>query len=205
MDTRFAAPPRPVDDAWGTAPPSAREVAAYLTAELAAAGLPNVIVTAAPGLAVLSITRDLAVWTNGVRVWWREEPRVVFHAVALRRELRRLVFGAYHGRRRTAGESPSVASRSPEEVLAAGERLRDGLAEHGFALHDMDVFADSRVAMIYAYGADRRVTITATSGAYMWQGSATNPGHQRLWAWHDVAWAVAEIAAELRGDAWRSR
>lgn len=200
MDTRFAAPPRLADDAWGAAPPSAREVAIYLTAELAAAGLTDVIVTTSRGLAVLSITRDFAVWTNGARLWWREGSRLVFHTVAPRWELRRLVFGAYHDRRRSAGEGPNAAPRSPEEVGAAGERLREGLAGYGIAGHDMDVFADSGVAVIYAYGADRRITVTVTSGAYMWPAAVSDPAHPRLRPWHDVARAAAEIAEELRGN-----
>lgn len=198
--TRLADPPRTVGDGWDASPPSPGEVAAYLEAELVAAGLTHVIVAAAPALAVVSITRDLTVWTNGARVWWREGPLTVRHAVVSRRELRRLVLGGYHDWRRTARAGPDAVPRSPDEIRAAGERLRDGLAERGIAHHDMDVFAASRVAVIYAYGADRRATVTVTNGAYVWPASQTDPGHPRLRPWHDVARAAAEIAEELRGD-----
>jgi hypothetical protein len=205
FDSQFAARPRTVD--------AARDVAAYLHAELSAAGLTKMILTMVPGLAVLSIADDFAVWTNGTRLWWRDGGRVRFHAVAERRDARRLVFGRYHGRGRQPGtgaaadaatgvaetETGTEAAAEIEGAAAvrdAGDRLRTSLAERGVTCRDMDVFAERRVAVVYAYGERRRATVTVAGGTYSWP---TPTARLRSRPWSELAHATTEIAGQLQG------
>jgi hypothetical protein len=182
--------------------PGAREVATYLYREFGAAGIGGMILGTTTGLAVLSVADDFAVWTDGRRLWWLEGgKRLRFHRVTDLQDTRRLVFGHHHERRRLfsgeageAGERAAAPARSVEETRAAGERLRDALAERGITRQDMDVFLDSRVAMIYAYGGRLRTTVTVAGGTYSWPAT----GCLRCRAWQDAAQTAAEIAGRLQ-------
>lgn len=180
--------------------PIPQEVTNYIRAELAAAGVRNMIQGSSPGLAVLSVAHDFAIWTDSAQAWWLQDGRLQFHPVAESRELRRSVFRHYHQRlQRSPRSQTEVSGTSIEEIQSAAERLRGSLLRCGITRQEMDLFSDSHVAMVYTSSPRQRLNVTVAGGHYSWPATTARTSGLRHLPWEEVARTAAEITEQLQG------